>query len=544
MTDGAAPDPLGDALLAARLFSMDPIGLGGLWLRGNPPVRDRIVGQLTKAMERDWHRMPVGVDEDRLLGGIDIAATLSAGRSIRRKGMLEEVEGGILAVPLAERLDAARAGRIAQALDAQSFSLVLLDDGSDDEAPPSALSDRVAFPVSLDAIRSLDFQLEPVETDAREVRPTAKLRGELAKVANALGVSSARALSFAARAMCMYAQLEGRSRLSERDVEAAVRLVLAPRATRIPQSAEPPAPETEPKQSENKSDGIDLTEDLLVQAALAAIPRDLLERIAAGKTRRGKGAGSGRKKPSGLRGRPLAARPGMPGGKARLALIDTLRAAAPWQPLRQRQSGKPGLQLRKDDLRVRRFEERAGAVTIFAVDASGSSALARLAEAKGAVELMLADAYRQRAEVALLAFRGTEAELLLPPTRSLTRARRALADLPGGGGTPLAAGIEAARALATQVESRGRTPFLVLMTDGKANVPLAGSGGRAAAMEDGRNAAARWKGGGAPGVLIDISPRPGSAGAEIAAAAGLAYVPLPHADASAVRDRVEAARSR
>jgi len=97
--------------------------------------------------------------------------------------------------------------------------------------------------------------------------------------------------------------------------------------------------------------------------------------------------------------------------------------------------------VRRDDFRVRRFAERAEATTIFAVDASGSAAAARLAEAKGAVELLLAEAYVARTQVALVAFRGTGAEAVLPPTRSLARAKRVLADLAGGGGTPLAAGL-------------------------------------------------------------------------------------------------------
>ena len=132
----------------------------------------------------------------------------------------------------------------------------------------------------------------------------------------------------------------------------------------------------------------------------------------------------------------MGALAGVPGGGRRLSVIDTLRAAAPWQKLRGA-SGR--VVIRRDDLRVRRYQTRAEVLTIFAVDASGSAAVARLAEAKGAVELLLAEAYVKRAYVALVAFRGTTAELLLPPTRSLVRAKRGLAGLPGGGGTPLAA---------------------------------------------------------------------------------------------------------
>jgi magnesium chelatase subunit D len=93
---------------------------------------------------------------------------------------------------------------------------------------------------------------------------------------------------------------------------------------------------------------------------------------------------------------------------------------------------------------VSRFKQRRETTTIFVVDASGSAALHRLAEAKGAVELLLADCYVRRDRVAMLAFRGKGAELMLPPTRSLVRAKRSLAGLPGGGGTPLAAGMDAA----------------------------------------------------------------------------------------------------
>jgi magnesium chelatase subunit D len=220
----------------------------------------------------------------------------------------------------------------------------------------------------------------------------------------------------------------------------------------------------------------------------------------------------------------------------RLNLIETLRAAAPWQRLRATGSrpGGPKIRLEKSDFRVTRTEQRARTVTIFLVDASGSSALNRLAEAKGAVELLLADCYKRRDEVAVLAFRGKTAELLLPPTRSLVRAKRSLSGLPGGGGTPLAAGIDAGFLLAESVRRAGDTPTLVLLTDGRANVTLAGTGGRAQAEQEAVQAARRVRSAGHSALFLDISPRPGEQGRRLAREMAALYLPLPYADAASV----------
>ena len=115
---------------------------------------------------------------------------------------------------------------------------------------------------------------------------------------------------------------------------------------------------------------------------------------------------------------------------------------------------------------------------IFTVDASGSAAMARLGEAKGAVELLLAQAYARRDHVALVAFRGETAETILQPTRSLVQTKRQLASLAGGGGTPLAAGLKAALDLAQQARGRGLTPTIITLTDGRANLALAGTASR------------------------------------------------------------------
>ncbi|RYF41226.1 MAG: VWA domain-containing protein, partial [Comamonadaceae bacterium] len=249
------------------------------------------------------------------------------------------------------------------------------------------------------------------------------------------------------------------------------------------------------------------------------------------------------------RGRPVGARRGQPQGGARLNVIETLRAAAPWQRLRARQALAAALarsearlpaaaprrvHVRPEDFHVTRFRQLGQTTTVFVVDASGSSALHRLAEAKGAVELLLADCYVRRDRVAVLAFRGVAAELLLPPTRSLARAKRSLAGLPGGGGTPLATALESAGALAGQVSRRGETPVIVLLTDGRANIARDGAPGRAKATADALDAARKLRLAGLTALLLDTSPHPQEAAHLLAREMGATYVPLPHAGAQAV----------
>ena len=559
-----------DAALALRAFALCPTGFGGLWLRGPGPARDAMVERLGNAMR--LKRMPAHIDGERLRGGIDLAASLAAGRSVERTGFLQEARGSVVVAPLAERITPALAGSVAQALDqtdpAERFGLVLLDDGAEaDEVPPISLTERVAFACDLRSAHPAGVAHwalpESIASLAELPECGTAALNALAAVSLALGVDSGRALRFAALAAGASAWLDGRTSVSDTDLAAASRLVLAPRATRVPPPSEPqaeddtppppPPPEEEgtdgddgepeppsnsDQDSAENSDRVDdktPDPDQLIEAAAAAIPPGLLEQIAAGRTRRGTGSGGGARHQSPLRGRPLAARQGLPTGGARLALIDTLRAAVPWQALRRQEGGdasRPGLRIMKDDVRVRRFEARSASVTVFAVDASGSAAFSRLAEAKGAVELLLAQAYVKRTEVALVAFRGDQAQMLLPPTRSLTRARRALTELPGGGGTPLAAGLSMVCTLGTGLLGRGYTPLLVVLTDGRGTIALDGSTNRAAATEDAMKAARAIAAARLAGVVIDISPRPRPEAAAIASVMQARYLPLPQASAA------------
>ncbi|MDO6416203.1 magnesium chelatase subunit D [Sphingomonas sp. BIUV-7] len=572
----ATPNALADAILAARLCAIDP-RLCGLVLRGDPDARNAVIAALQAGLPADVavRRVPLHVDDERLLGGIDLTETLARGEAVSRIGLLAEADGGMLVLPMADRLSDATAARIAAVIDTGEvvierdgialragtrFVTVVLDDGIEpEEGPPAALVERMAFWIDLEGVRSPGLGQDPgypvlapeddrmLEQVGCEAAETPELLEVVVRTAAVLGIDSIRPVLFALRAARASAKLARRCAIADADLTLAARLVLAPRATRMPAPAdETPSEPPPPSQRDDGEEDSAVTapiEDIVLAAALAALPKNVLARIAAGRSRRGRNInarGGGERRKSSVRGRPMGARAGVPGGGQRLALIDTLRAAAPWQTVRKCGPGR--VAIRRDDLRVRRFETRAEAVTIFAVDASGSSALARLAEAKGAVELLLAEAYVKRAQVALVAFRGSTAEIVLPPTRSLARARRSLADLPGGGGTPLAAGLNAARDLAEAARARGRTPFVVILTDGRANIAADGSAVRNRAQTDATSAAKAVGAAGIPAAFIDISARSRPEGAALAAAMGARYLPLPRADATAVHAAISQAR--
>jgi magnesium chelatase subunit D len=376
-------------------------------------------------------------------------------------------------------------------------------------------------------------------------------------VALSLGVGSLRGSLLAVTAARASAALDGRDEVNDEDLALVARLVLAPRATRFPaqQTPEEEPPPPEPPEPEDESGRDDEEqkepdgplEERVLEAARAAIPADLLERLRLGPMRRSRNNAAGKAgalQHACLRGRPIGSRRGDPGPGVRLDLIETLRAAAPWQRIR-RQKARPGrasrVEVRRDDFRVTRFKLRSETTTIFVVDASGSSALHRLAEAKGAIELLLASCYVRRDRVALVAFRGQGAELLLPPTRSLVRAKRELASLPGGGGTPLASGIDMAMLLADAVRRRGGTATVVLLTDGRANVARDGLGGRVRAGEEALASARMARSVDVRALLVDTSPRPQARAKELAEAMGALYLPLPYADATALTGAVQAA---
>ena len=202
----------------------------------------------------------------------------------------------------------------------------------------------------------------------------------------------------------------------------------------------------------------------------------------------GAGAPGRRSRARGGTGRVPGAR--VPRGRlTRIHLAATLAAAAPHQRARGRAAPGP-LLLRRGDLRAAELEGREGHLVLFVVDASGSmAARSRMGAVKGAILSLLIDAYQRRDKVGLIAFRGSAAQVLLPPTSSVEAAAARLAALPTGGRTPLAAGLLRAHEVlrAERLRDPRRRPLLVLVTDGRATggqAPLAAAYRAAALLAD------------------------------------------------------------
>jgi magnesium chelatase subunit D len=566
-----------DALpaLAAALLAVDPAGMGGAVVRAPSHVAlDRWARGMMGALPTGtpMRRVPPGTSDDRLAGGLDLAATLAAGRPVAERGILSAADGGIIIVPSAERMEQAVAGRLIAALDSGECAVerdgislrapariaaILLDESADDEAgPPAALLDRLALHVVLPPSGIFDLHLPTADeiAAARERLPSITVDEEIVRAAClaavAFGIDSLRAPLFAVRAARVLAALAGEAAVDADLLATAAALVLAPRATRLPPSPEdaPDPEDADPPPSANDEAGDEdrrdpspaEMEEMLVRAVAAALPPGLLERLESGRAARVAGR-TGERSRSPMHGRRIGVRAGDP-RRRRLDVLATVRAAAPWQRVRGRSESDSGrLEVRAGDFRVRVLERRTGVTTVFVVDASGSAALHRLGEAKGAVELLLAESYVRRDRVALVTFRRASAELALPPTRSLARARRLLSGLPGGGGTPLAAAADAALAVAEGVRRGGSSPVLVFLTDGRANVARDGTGGRERAEIDALSAARAVRAAGVPALFIDTGVRPGEFARRFAAEMGARHLPLPMAGAREVGAAVRAA---
>ena len=549
---------------ALSVLTVDPAAVGGLWLRSRAgPVRTAFTDCLAQLpFPMPMRRLPPNVDDQALYGGLDVAETLHSGKPVLKRGILDEPR--VFVLPMAERCTPKLGVRLAQALDLRQHALIALDEAAEaEEGLPLSIADRLGLFIDLSETRSIsaaEIMPDPAQIEAARVllplvrMPQERVR-EVVDGCQQLGIISLRAPMLTLVAARILAALAGRDVVEAEDVLAAAELTLAHRALPIDEMAPPPPPPPPPpedtpppdQEGEDQTDpGEGLPAEIVVEAVRAILPDSILQqldirgrmKVATG------GTGSGEARIGNRRGRPLPSRKGKLEDGARIDLVATLRTAAPWQGLRRSQMTRTTdqvLLVESGDIHIRRRKEMSDRVLIFAVDASGSAAVARLSEAKGAVELLLARAYSQRDHVSLLTFRGTVAQLLLPPSRSLTQTKRHLSGLPGGGGTPLAHGLELALATAKQARSRGMTPTIALLTDGRGNIALDGSANREMAEEQAARMARAIRAAGTPAVVIDTAMRPNPRLVELARNMGAQYIALPRANAHRMADVLGAA---
>ncbi len=341
------------------------------------------------------------------------------------------------------------------------------------------------------------------------------------------------------------------------------------------------------KDQELQTSEVQKLETSVLEAAIASLPVGLLKQLAEGKSITNKGAAGrvGNIQKGAQKGRPLPAVKGLPQNGHRLHVLATLRHAAPRQKIRELTGQDPlnleqhsthqhpqqnqrerqnnnqlmdakisarnprlkedsfphvrRLKILSEDFHIQRFAKRSESCIIFCIDASGSAALERLAEAKGAVELLLKDSYARRDHICVIGFRDKRAQVHLPATRSLVRAKRELQALPGGGGTPLASAIKLALQTSLQARHHGMAPTLVILSDGRANVTLQGEGSRPIAKAHALTWAKQWRATQLPSIWLDTSARPDAQAQEVALAMGANYVPLPLANSQRMASAVQ-----
>ncbi len=592
----AAVVGLENVKLALLLAIVDPLLKGVIIAGGAGSGKSTLARSLTDLLPHaPFVQIPIGVNNSALLGGLDLEATLQSSTPRFVRGLLAQADGGILFLDDISLMDAGSLDVLSAALDSgvariereglsaafpSRFLLVGTCDPAE-RARDTSIASRVGLLVeaappfeeerSEVMRRTSEFECDPGGFIRRYSEETAKLRAtvdqakarlsrvtindddlkRLCAAAIELGVEGNRADTFAVRAARANAALEGRENVHDEDLIVAIQLALIPRATRLPLPADRQKDEPAGEDGNNKK--FDPTRDspletapvaeLIINALDAGLPDQAMNlnsvkrtlKGSAGRRNRARRAESTNKERGRyFRSTPLTAK--------RVAMDATLRAAAPHQ-LTRRGSNETRVMITARDLRYKEFKRKSGTLFIFAVDASGSMSVNRMAEAKGAMLRLLQKAYLQRDSVALIAFRGKSADLLLAPTRSIELARRSIEALPSGGGTPLAAGLARALDLGRQARRTKRMDsLLVVFTDGRANVAL-GAGANALGIEQElRLIGAAIKTEGISSTVIDTRPAYVATGdaRRLCELIGARYVHLPRPDAAGIDNAIRA----
>ncbi len=436
---------------------------------------------------------------------------------------------------------------------------IALDESESNEVPRENLSEYLIFSINLDGTRHKDLKKVSINrkkiAEAKENLATLKVNKKaldyLIASAEMFSISNMHTIFTTlkvAKSLCAY---KGKKNVSKEDINLAISLSMIHKAKKFPEfqqdnKAETPEQEQLRDEKESKANNSELNSEdkkMLIDALKISLPSNLIESLLSKNSQSislGESAGSGERNNNFSAGRPIPSVNRKYSSDKRIDLMGTLIKSIPWQKLRSSSVTKnKKIIIYPQDIMIKRFEKQSERLLIFLVDASGSNAIGRLNEAKGAIEILLSDAYAKRDNVALISFSGLKADPLLLPTKSLVTAKKKLSSLPGGGATPLANGLLEAFNMADVARSRNIKPIIILLSDGKGNMSLDGVGDRVKATKDTNYVASLIKRNAINNIFIDTSRRKTPMANELARELNGHYFQLPMANSGSISKAVQ-----